>query len=93
MLQGPAKWAVALAPNVLGITLLFSYLHMLREMDELVRRIQLEGLALGFGVGVIFATGYQLLERAGAPEWGNEPVVIMMIAWIVGQLIAIRRYR
>ncbi len=62
--------------------------------DELLRKIQLEGLALGFGAGVIFAMSYQLLERAGAPQLQvSDTVVVMMVGWAVGQLLGLRRYR
>ena len=43
---------------------------------------------------MIFAIGYQLLERAGAPELeASALVVVMMVAWTVGQLLAVCRYR
>ena len=92
-LQGPVLWLVAITPGVLGVAVVFVYLHMLREMDEFMRRVQLEGLAVGFGAGVVFAITYGLLEQAGAPEAGNRPIVVMMFAWAAGQLLALRRYR
>ncbi len=51
LIQGPAPalWAVAILPGVLGVVLVFVYLHMLREMDEFMRRVQLDGLAVGLG--------------------------------------------
>jgi hypothetical protein len=91
---GAASWAVALAPNVLGLAALLAYVRFLRQVDELMRKIQLEGLAVGFGVGVAFASGYRLLERAGAPDLDvNDVVLVMLLAWVVGQLLALRRYR
>lgn len=92
-LQSPASWLVALIPIALGIVTVLVYVRMLREMDEMMRQVQLEGLAFGFGVGVIFGTGYGLLELAGAPAWGNEPIAVMLFAWAAGQLLAIRRFR
>lgn len=89
----PALWAVAILPGLLGVALVFVYLHMLREMDEFMRRVQLEGLAVGFGAGVVFAITYGLLEQVGAPESGNRPIVVMMFAWAAGQLLALWRYR
>ena len=93
-LEGPAAWTIAIGPDVLGICALLAYLHFLRMADELLRKIQLEGLALGFGAGVIFAMSYQLLERAGAPQLRvSDTVVVMMVGWAVGQLLGLRRYR
>ncbi len=86
-----ADWLVASAPVVLGIVAISLYLRMWREMDELMRRIQLEGLGLGFGAGVVFVTGYGLFELAGAPAWGNRPLAVMLFAWAAGSMLAIRR--
>ena len=90
----PLSWAVAIGPNVFAIAALLAYLRFLRQADELLRKIQLEGLALGFGVGVVFMLSYQLLERVGAPQLHvGDPVVVMMVAWALGQLLGMRRYR
>ena len=59
--RAAAAWSVAILPDALGIGALLAYVRFLQRADELMQRIQLEGLALGFGVGVVFATGYQLL--------------------------------
>jgi hypothetical protein len=91
---GAASWLVAMAPNILAIATVLAYVRFLRDSDELMGRIQLEGLALGFGVGLFFAMGYRLLERAGAPDLDiNDIATPMLVGWVVGQLIALRRYR
>ena len=88
-----AAWIVAVAPNLLALGVVIVYLRFLRDADELVRRIQLEGLAFGFGVGVVFSMGYQLLERAGAPQLGFSDLAgIMMFAFVVGVVRANRQY-
>ncbi len=90
----PLDWFIAIVPTTFGIAGLFAYLRFLREADEMIRRIQLEGLAIGFGVGVLFIMGYLLLERVGAPAINShDTVAIMMLAWVFGQLMAMRRYR
>jgi hypothetical protein len=59
-----------------------------------LRKIQLDGLALGFGAGLLVALGYPFLERAGAPELGTTAIVIVMTAsWAIGQLLGLYRYR
>jgi hypothetical protein len=93
-LQGVAAWLVAVVPAVFSVGALLAYLRFLKMADELIRQMQLEGLALGFGVGVVFAMGYQLLEYAGAPQFQLSDLAgVMMIAWAGGQLLAMRRYR
>jgi cbb3-type cytochrome oxidase subunit 1 len=87
-------WSVAVVPNLFAVAALFAYLRFLREADELVRRIQLEGLAFGFGAGVIFAMAYFTLKRLGVPQLtGDQMVFVMMMAWVTGQLAATWRYR
>ncbi len=90
---GGAAWVVALVPNLLAVAVVLVYMRFLRDADELVRRIQLEGLAFGFGAGVIFAMGYQLVERAGAPQLSLADLAAgMMLAFVVGVVRANRRY-
>jgi hypothetical protein len=93
-LAGPAAWLVAGVPVVFSVVALLVYLRFLRMADELVRRIQLEGLALGVGAGVVFAMGWSSLELAGAPKADvGDAASVMMIAWSVGTVLAMRRYR
>ena len=92
--DGAAAWLIAAGPNVFSVAALLAYLRFLRMADELLRQIQLEGLALGFGAGALFAVGYQLLELAGAPQAQLSDLAgVMMVAWAAGQLLATRRYR
>ena len=45
-----------------------AYRRYLGETDELRRKIEVDALALAFGVGLVGAFSYVLLERAGAVE-------------------------
>jgi len=84
---------VAAVPVAVMVAALAAYLHFLRHADELLRKIQVEGLGLGFAVGLIVATSWRLLERAGAGA--IDPTVIgslMLVGWAAGQAIARRRY-
>ena len=93
-LPSVAAWLIAISPNVLALFALSSYLHFLRMTDELQRRIQVEGLAIGFGIGWIFAIGYIVLQSAGAPELSTTTMVLVLTAgWIIGNVRAIRLYR
>jgi hypothetical protein len=93
-LSRPAAWAIAAAPSLLGVIAILAYLRFLRQADELQRRIQLEGLAFGFGVGAVFAIGYQLFQLAGAPRLDlTDGALVMFLSWTLGQFLAQRRYR
>lgn len=91
---GGTSWLIALVPSFFAGVVLLTYLRFLRETDEFVRKVQVEGLAFGFGGGVVFGTGYEVLQSAGAPPL--EPgmlVAVMMLIWVVGQLVGAWRYR
>jgi len=43
--------------------------------------------------GVIFSMGWRLLELAGAPKLDvSDGVVVTMLAWALGQVLARRKY-
>lgn len=93
-LASPLIWSLVVAPNVIAIVAVFAYLRFLRMADELLRKIQLEGLALGFAAGVLVTAGYQLAEAAGAPQLETDHIIVVMIfSWTAGQLHGIWRYR
>jgi predicted membrane-bound spermidine synthase len=93
-LDGWTVWTVAIAPNVLAVVAGATYVRFLREADELIRKIQLEALAIGFAAALFIGIGYTLLEHAGAPEVGvGDLTVVMMVAFALGQLIGLERYR
>lgn len=91
-------WLVAIVPIVLAGVALRSYLHFLRNADELIRRIQLEALGIAVAAALVWAIGYPLLEMAGAPEldrawiWSTH-IVILSIAFAVGQIAGVLRYK
>ena len=93
-LKGPLAWLVAMTPIVLGIPLVTTMLRFLREADEFMRKVQLEGIAMGFGAGSIFCMGYYVLEQVGAPELPMIATVVpMMFGWSVGSFLVAYRYR
>lgn len=88
------RWALAVVPDFLGIVAVGTYVRFLRHADELVRKVHLEAIALGFGAGLVFVLGYRLLSLVGAPALdGTEPAVVMLLMAGVGQLLGMRRYR
>ncbi len=89
----PIGWALPAATAICGIGMLRAYVVFLREADELLRKIQIEGLAVGFGVGAVFMLVYRICERLGAPKLdSSDPLLVMLTAWTIGQWIGIRRY-
>lgn len=93
-MPAPLRWVVALAPNVFALLALTGYLRILRMTDEMIRRIHLEGLAVGFGATYIFVIGYLLAEHAGAPPLNLAFLTLIMTAgWIGGNIRAARSYQ
>jgi hypothetical protein len=93
-LEGAAAWLMALAPCTLALIIVRHYVRFLREADELLRLVQLEGLALGFGACFVFTTTYRLLEQAGAPDLDiNDSLLVMVGFWALGMWLAKRRYQ
>lgn len=92
--SAPVAWFIAVVPGVFGIGAVLAYMKFLRMADELMQKIQLEGLAVGFGIGLIFGLGYQVLEKAGAPHLEiDDLALVLMGGWMLGQIVATRRYR
>lgn len=86
-------WLLTGLASLLAIQAARRYVLFLRRADELLRRIQTEALAFGFGSGAVFSLLYPLLERLGAPEVGQHATpVVMMLSWSAGSWLGARRY-
>jgi len=93
LVEGTLKWAVAILPTVIGLGTILVFRRFLAQADELQRKIQLDALALGFGVGVIGSVGLELLQAAGAPAFDPSSVMVLMIvAYSVAAYAGMRRY-
>lgn len=94
-LRSPARIALALLQGVATTVLIIAIARPLRHYDELQRRIQLEALALAFAGTAMLGTAYGFLVNAGLPDidWGQWIWPGMVSLWVVGLVIANRRYR
>jgi hypothetical protein len=83
-----------MVPIIMGVVAVRMFLRFLREADEFMRKIQIEGIAWGFGMGYLFCLGYFFLEQFGAPKISIvNAVVPMALGWAVGSLLVASRYR
>jgi len=94
----PLKWAIAALPIALWVCWLSAYMRFLREADELVRKIQMEAIVVGFWAGIGFGIGYPLLEHAGLRPLNPSMtiaimVAVMLLGYAVGRFRAGTRYR
>jgi hypothetical protein len=90
----PWKYVVAILPVLPALWFATLFARQFGEMDELQKKIQLEALAFAFSAGVILTLGYGFLQHAGLPipNW-IWVWPLMGICWLVGKLVAQRRYR
>jgi hypothetical protein len=93
-LRGLFAWLLATIPIVVSVLLLGALLRFLREADEFMRKVQLEGIAMGYGAGSIFCMGYFTLEQVGAPELSMIFALLpLTFGWAVGSFLVAYRYR
>ena len=86
-------WLVAL-PGIGLTAVAVAAMRSVRRMDELERRIHGEAMAFAFLCSVLLVTSCGFLNVAGLPtppiEWLSP---IMVSCWVVGLLLAVKRYR
>jgi len=68
-LTGWSAWAAAILPNMFAAGALYSYLKFLRMADELTRLIQLQSLAVGFGMWFFLTLSWKQIESAGGRRY------------------------
>jgi hypothetical protein len=91
--RGPLAYALTGLTIALLLVMLRAYIVFIREADELLRKVQLEALALSFGATIVFMLGYRLCERLGALKLDvDDPMIVMSLVFAIGQWIGMRRY-
>jgi drug/metabolite transporter (DMT)-like permease len=93
-LQDPFTWLLAMIPIALSFPAVLACLRFIREADEFMRKVQLDGIAIGFAAGIVFCLGYHTLEHVGAP---HLPMVVatvpLIFGWAIGSFIVAFRHR
>jgi Na+/glutamate symporter len=94
--SGAPGIVAALVSASLGLGTALAYRRFLNEADEVQRKIELEALALGFGVGLVGGFAYWLLERSGAVPTSKSDLLYVLAAtcftYSAGVLLGRRRY-
>jgi hypothetical protein len=91
---GVLYWLVAALPFFVAAGALWFWARYLREADELQRRIQLNALALGFGVTFFWIGSYGVLVVAGAPKLEHgQPLLPGLCAYGLALLYGKWQYR
>lgn len=86
-------WLAIAASTVLGFVAIMAFVRFLREADELLRKIQFEALALGFGAAMIANFTLSLVERVREQPFEiGDLFMVMVIFYVIGVITGTRRY-
>lgn len=90
------RLTLAFLPAPVFALFLWRFIQALRGADELERRIQLEGLAIAFPLGVLLLTTLGLVQRAvelNFQDWSyNHVWPYFVLFYLLGVAIARKRY-
>lgn len=88
------RYLVAVTPVVPVVVAVMAVVRRVRTFDELQQRIHLEALAFAFSCTAILTLSYGFLEGVGLPHLNWTLVTPLMAAlWVIGLVMAHRRYR
>jgi len=97
-------WEFSTWPTILGVLInlgvgfkmiLVNKRH-LNGMDELMRKIQLEAMAISLGVGLVCGISYELLEDIKLTTFEPEIshlIILMALVYTVGVFSGVRRFK
>lgn len=93
-LGAAARVVISIAPVLPCLLLCWAVVRQMRRMDELQLRIQFEALGFAFAASALLTFSYGFLENVGLPKLSLFVVWPLMAAmWMLGLLLASRRYR
>jgi peptidoglycan/LPS O-acetylase OafA/YrhL len=84
---------LTLLPMLAALVIGWSVLGVIRRLDEMQRKIQIEALALAFAGTALITFGYGFLEGVGLPKLSMFTVwPLMAVLWIVGLVVGRARH-
>lgn len=88
------RTAIALSPVIPAGFMCRAIVRQMRRLDELQLRIQFEALGFAFAASALLTFSYGFMENIGAPHLPWLWVwTVMGLMWIVGLMIAKKRYQ
>ena len=85
---------LAFGPTIPFTGFLLGGIGVLREVDELERRVQVEALATGFGLTLLLVATLALAQKAGFAgheDFSFVHIVPMLVLFYLGGLVVARR--
>ena len=74
---------------LLGVGVITMFLRALNNSDELQQKIQLEALALAFGVGIIGGAAYSLLDATALISKGDVQISFLLLLMIFTYMVGV----
>ncbi len=94
MIPGVMGLVPAILTVLVSVIACYKYYVFLVEADELTRKIQLDGISIGFGVTLMACVGFQTFEDHGLAQPDITDIVLLLIfAWVGGQFYGHWKYR
>jgi hypothetical protein len=93
-IHSPLRFLVAVLPVVPSAFAMWAAIRYFRGLDELQRRIQVEGLAFSFLTTCLIALSWGFLQIAGLPPLDVIWIApLLVFLWGIGTCVARRRYQ
>ncbi|HKK63657.1 MAG TPA: hypothetical protein VJ951_13925 [Bacteroidales bacterium] len=80
----------------IGIGMIIANIKHLREMDEMVQKIQLEAMGVSLGMAVVGGVSYTMLDATNVIPFDAEIsglIVLIALSYFISLLINLRRYK
>ncbi|MBT3240522.1 MAG: hypothetical protein HON98_01390 [Chloroflexi bacterium] len=91
--DGPNNFWIALSPMLPGIFFGLGVVKAISRLDELERKIRLEGMAFSFMITLLLVVSFGLVEPLGFPRINSAYIAgVMVVLWLIGKLWAMRKY-
>lgn len=95
--SGESLGWIAVGVNlVLGVAWIAAFVHFLRSVDELQRKVLLEALAVALGVAWVAGLGYAAADAAGLVTFEVDAAALPLVtaaAFLVAFVVGRIRYR
>lgn len=93
-LQSPWDTLAALVPTLPSFYLLYAVGSAISSLEERQRHIQLEGLAVGFGIALVSAFSLGMLATTlSFPLHWTYVTLLLVVSWGIGKAVAVVRHR
>ncbi|MCP4884875.1 MAG: hypothetical protein GY908_13925 [Flavobacteriales bacterium] len=80
---------------IFGVVMILANIKHLKSQDELQKKIQLEGMAIALGVGIVGGLSYSLLDTTNLIAQDAEIsflVILIALTYLASVLIGYKRY-